>query len=83
MNGSFSDKHCAEKNESSHDTWQENNRLDRAIAEAEIEATTRDYRAKQPHRFDSTGADESNEPLICALCGLDVNNKIHTRGGRP
>ena len=32
----------------SHDTWQENSRLDRAIAEAELEATTRDYRDSRP-----------------------------------
>lgn len=29
------------------------------------------------HEFDATGAGESNEPLICALCGLDIKNKIH------
>ena len=30
-----------------------------------------------PHNFDATGAEESNEPLICALCGLDIKNEIH------
>lgn len=30
-----------------------------------------------PHRFDDTGAAESNEPEICDLCGLDRKNSIH------
>jgi len=63
--------------QSPHDTAQENTKLDRAVADAELEATTRDYRAKQPHNFDATGAEESNEPLICALCGLDIKNEIY------
>ena len=32
---------------------------------------------RQYHNFDATGEEESNEPLICSFCGLDIENDIH------
>jgi hypothetical protein len=52
-------------------------KANRAVSIQQLQSACKQFKKTHGHKFDATGAAQSNEPNICATCGLDVKSTVH------